>query len=285
MKSADRALGLLEALAARSEPAPALALARECGIPRSSTHQLLNVLRARGFVEYHPEARAWSLGRRARELADGGPTIEQAVRVLAGFDRATPTLTLAEIAERASLPAPTVARVLEALEELELVASADGRYWLGIRLAALAARIEPLDRLREVARPSLFDLRNETGETANLVIREGGHLLYLEQVESPHALRHAGWAGRTFPLEGSAAGAALATGPDEVAVRLEGVEPGVGAVARRLPPPVDVPAVVSVTGPTVRLTPERLDAICEAVRAAAARIAAAYGDAGAGTAG
>ena len=267
---------VLEALAAHAGPVPTMALARECGIPKSSTYHLLNVLRARGFVAYDPQARAWTLGPRVRELAPEPPTLAQAIAALTAFDRASPSLSAEEVAVRSGLRASTAARVLAELEEVELVTAADGRYSLGIRLAALAARIEPLDRLRAAARPVLFDLRDDTAETANLVVREGDQLVYLEQVESPHALRHAGWTGRTIPLEGSAAGAALHAGPDAVEVRLDTVEPGVGAIARRLPPPVELPAVVSVTGPSVRLTPERVPAIVAAVRAAGDRIAAAY---------
>lgn len=39
-----------------------MTIARECGIPKSSAHHLLNVLRARHFVTYYESERAWGLG-------------------------------------------------------------------------------------------------------------------------------------------------------------------------------------------------------------------------------
>jgi DNA-binding IclR family transcriptional regulator len=39
-----------------------MAIVRECSIPKSSAHHLLNVMRARSFVTYYEEDRAWGLG-------------------------------------------------------------------------------------------------------------------------------------------------------------------------------------------------------------------------------
>jgi DNA-binding IclR family transcriptional regulator len=50
VKSADRVMSILVLLAKRVRPVPAAMIARECGLPRSSTYQLLNAMRARQFV-------------------------------------------------------------------------------------------------------------------------------------------------------------------------------------------------------------------------------------------
>jgi DNA-binding IclR family transcriptional regulator len=39
-----------------------MTIARECSIPKSSAHHLLNVMRARNFVTYYDAERAWGLG-------------------------------------------------------------------------------------------------------------------------------------------------------------------------------------------------------------------------------
>src|SRR5919206_5025319 len=39
-----------------------MTIARECNIPKSSAHHLLNVMRARNFVTYYESERAWGLG-------------------------------------------------------------------------------------------------------------------------------------------------------------------------------------------------------------------------------
>lgn len=70
-KSADRALRVLELLASYAKPVPTMVISRECEIPRSSAHHLLNVMRARNFVTYYEEERAWGLGAAVFEIGSG----------------------------------------------------------------------------------------------------------------------------------------------------------------------------------------------------------------------
>lgn len=68
VKSADRVMAILMLLARRVRPVPAATIARECSLPRSSTYQLLNAMRARQFVFYSPETHGWGLGIAAFEI-------------------------------------------------------------------------------------------------------------------------------------------------------------------------------------------------------------------------
>ncbi|WP_163513660.1 IclR family transcriptional regulator [Fodinicola acaciae] len=63
-----RALEVLRLLAARPAPLPASTIARELGLPRSSTYHLLNALADQGFVTHLPEERRYSLGVAAFEI-------------------------------------------------------------------------------------------------------------------------------------------------------------------------------------------------------------------------
>ncbi|MVU81460.1 helix-turn-helix domain-containing protein [Nocardia sp. ET3-3] len=63
-----RGLRVLELLAQRPHPVPAALIARELGLPRSSTYQLLNELRAAGYVTYLATERKYGLGLAAFEL-------------------------------------------------------------------------------------------------------------------------------------------------------------------------------------------------------------------------
>jgi DNA-binding IclR family transcriptional regulator len=56
------AVRVLELLARYTRPVPTLTIARECSIPKSSAHHLLNVMRVRNFVSYYETERAWGLG-------------------------------------------------------------------------------------------------------------------------------------------------------------------------------------------------------------------------------
>ena len=66
--AAGHALDVLELLARRGEPLPAAAVARELGLPRSSTYHLLSVLRDRGYVSHLEGERRYGLGVAAYEL-------------------------------------------------------------------------------------------------------------------------------------------------------------------------------------------------------------------------
>jgi DNA-binding IclR family transcriptional regulator len=62
VKSAERLLDVLGLLARHTKPVPTMTIARECSIPKSSAHHLLNVMRARNFVTYYEAEHAWGLG-------------------------------------------------------------------------------------------------------------------------------------------------------------------------------------------------------------------------------
>lgn len=66
--AAAQALALLQLLGRHADPLPAATIARELGLPRSSTYHLLAVLREAGFVSHLDDDRRWGLGVAAYEL-------------------------------------------------------------------------------------------------------------------------------------------------------------------------------------------------------------------------
>ena len=66
--AARQTLALLQALARQPGAVPAAALARELGLPRSTTYHLLAELVAAGFVVNLPEERRYGLGVSAFEI-------------------------------------------------------------------------------------------------------------------------------------------------------------------------------------------------------------------------
>jgi DNA-binding IclR family transcriptional regulator len=66
--AARHALALLQALARQPGAVPAAALARELGLPRSTTYHLLAELVAAGFAVHLPEERRYGLGVSAFEI-------------------------------------------------------------------------------------------------------------------------------------------------------------------------------------------------------------------------
>lgn len=270
--SADRTMQILEFLAGRTYPAPTMVIAAECKIPKSSLHNLLNRMREKRFVVYKSEQRAWSLGPRLFEISGDAPLLAHALAVLRAFGQSSDPMEPREVVRHSELTLSAVSRILPELEDAGLLSQApDGRYRPGIQLVALASRVGNLDRLRLAARPVLTRLRDATGETANLAVLESEHALYIDQVESRHALRHTGWVGRHIPLGSTATGAAL-RGASGAQVARDAVEVGVTAVACAILGFADPPAVVSIIGPSFRLEGADLTRACSVVEAAAAVI-------------
>lgn len=63
-----RALDILTHLARQAGPVGAAAIARDLGLPRSSTYHILTVLAERGFALHVPESQGWALGAAAYGL-------------------------------------------------------------------------------------------------------------------------------------------------------------------------------------------------------------------------
>ena len=66
--AAREVLAVLQAMARQTGPVPAAVLARELGLPRSTTYGLLAELVAAGFVVHLPEERRYGLGVGAMEI-------------------------------------------------------------------------------------------------------------------------------------------------------------------------------------------------------------------------
>jgi DNA-binding IclR family transcriptional regulator len=98
VSSTERVSDVLELLAKHTRPTPTMVIARECGIPKSSAHNLLNTLRKRQFVAYYRRERAWGLGQRIFEMASDAPLLTHAVAVLEAFEPSCPQLS--EVAGR-----------------------------------------------------------------------------------------------------------------------------------------------------------------------------------------
>lgn len=106
-------------------------------------------------------------------------------------------VTATEIADRTGLSKSTAHRVVRSMEAYEFLSrQPDGRYSLGRRMLS--------SPLQAVASPFLATLREKTGETAQLWVRQGGNRLCVESLDSPHRLRITAETGLLYPLHGSA---------------------------------------------------------------------------------
>jgi len=269
----SRLLDLLETLAAREHPVPTSVLAAECGIPKSTIHAMLNTLAARRFASYQGAAHGWLPGPRLGELTQDATLLIHGVAVLEAFETVEGEITSTQVARAADLPLPIARRAMATLTERGLLhKSDDGRFSLGLQIASLASRIDWLDRMRIAARPILTRLRDTTLETANLVVRDGDHALYVDQVPSRFSLRHTSWVGQRIPLAYTATGAALES-PGTAVVMTDAIEAGVTAIACALPASRG-DAALSITAPTFRMNSARVRRACGVVERAVRELSA-----------
>lgn len=241
-----------------------------------------------------------------------GPYSIRAVdRVLDLLDvlRARPRgASLAQVARAAGLPRSSAFRYLATLEPRGYVERDGGGrvYRLGAALAGDGPRLRALS---DAARPLLEALRDRFQETINLGVLEGSRVAYLDVLESPMAMRFAARPGDRDRVHSTSLGKALmAQLPDDDVRRILEAEGMVAVTPRTITDPdeylrqvatvretgfaldygeneehggcvavaivgADVPAAISLSAPTSRLSPPGIDEVASALRETAARVA------------
>lgn len=203
--------------------------------------------------------------------------LDKAVVVLAALEAGA--LGLGELVDATGLPRATAHRLARALEAHGLVRrDGDGRFALGLRLAALGRAASTSFPLAEVARPALERLRDDTGESVQLYVLDGDGRRCVASLDSPNELRTIVPVGAVLPLDRGSAGRVLAGAtPRRGWVESVGErEAGVASVsAPVVGPDGSVVAAVSVSGPIGRTSRQPGRRYGTAVARAASDISAA----------
>jgi IclR family transcriptional regulator, acetate operon repressor len=224
--------------------------------------------------------------------APGTAAIDRGAELLLRVLESPEPVALTEVAAAAGIPKSTASRLMSALERRGLVEQVGerGRLRPGPAILRVAERGLLERNLVELARAALDTLARASGETVNLAVPGPVGVEHIAQADSRHFLGAGQWVGRTVEYHCSANGKVfLAFGraplPSELPARtpttittadrledeLDGVrsqgfavavdelEPGLAALAA----PVcgahgDVIAALSITGPTLRMTPARI---------------------------
>ena len=139
----------------------------------------------------------------------GVGVLDKAVSVLAAAESGP--ATLAQLVDATGLARPTAHRIAVALERHRLLArDVQGRFVLGPRIAELASAAGE-DRLLAVAQPVLIQLRDATGESAQLYRRQADVRVCVAAAERASGLRDTVPVGAALPMTaGSAAQVLLA---------------------------------------------------------------------------
>jgi len=231
---------------------------------------------------------------RPEATGSGTQVIDRGAQLLALVLESDAPRALTDLAADAGLPKSTASRLLGALERHGLVEQQGerGRFRAGPVLLRFAGRGAAGRNLAELAERPMAALAEATGETINLAVPGPNGVEHLAQVESRHYLGTTQWVGRRVPYHASANGKVLlafgaAHLPEEGAlepltsrtlvdpiqldsdldrVRRDGfatatdeLELGLSAVAAPVQDETGrVVAALSVSGPTLRLTPRRI---------------------------
>ena len=223
----------------------------------------------------------------------GTQAIDRAAQLLCSVVEAVHPPSVGELAARAGLPKSTTSRLIGALERQGLVQRLGerGRLHPGTVLLRFATG-DASSALLELAAPSLRRLAESSGETVNLAIPGPLGVEHLAQEDTAHIVGVANWVGRRVPLHVAANGKVfLAYGAPLLApldrltprtivdparldaelarVRTRGyatsideLEHGLSALAAPVfGPDGDAFAALSISGPSARLTSERITSL------------------------
>jgi DNA-binding IclR family transcriptional regulator len=211
----------------------------------------------------------------------GVGVLDKAIAVLEALELGP--RTLAQLVTDTGLSRATAHRLAVALAAHGLVRrDDDGRFLLGLRLIGLGhAAAEALPAWLD-ARPALGWLREQTGESVQLFVRDGDERVCVESLEAPHELRTIVPIGARLPLDRGSAGrvlqAARATGELSWVESVGERQPGVASVSAPVADPSGrVVAAVSVSGPIDRISRRPGQRYGAAVAEAAARISRSLG--------
>ncbi len=121
----------------------------------------------------------------------GVEAVERALRVLACFDAAGETLTLAQLAQRSRLYKSTILRLATSLQQASyLRRDRSGRFALGSELRRIGELARVTGELESILPPEMKILAGETGETVSFYVRQGRHRVCLFREASPGSVRH-----------------------------------------------------------------------------------------------
>ena len=251
---------------------------------------------------------------RATDAGSGVQSVDRALTILAVLARLGQA-GVSEIAAELGVHKSTAFRLMSTLESHDIVEQTEdrGKYRLGMGLVRLAgASSARLDLVQE-ARPVCRRLAADCGETVNIAVLSERSALYVDQVSGGSALASHYWVGQQIPLHATSNGKVLLSGLERAeidrrvvelpaytehtitsrdalhrelevvrhqgyAVAADELEVGLTALAA----PVrsahgDVVASVSLSGPTFRLSDDRMDSLVPVVVAAGAEVSRRLG--------
>jgi IclR family transcriptional regulator, KDG regulon repressor len=116
-----------------------------------------------------------------------------------------------EISRILGIDKSSASRLIQTLAKYEYVQRENGsrRYVIGHRITRMSWELINRMPIRDQAKPFLFDLMNQTGECSHTAVYSQGQALVIDDVEVNASLRVIGGIGRKIPLHCTAVGKSL----------------------------------------------------------------------------
>ncbi|MED5052140.1 IclR family transcriptional regulator [Anoxybacillus rupiensis] len=120
-------------------------------------------------------------------------------------------LGVTEIAKQMDINKSSVYRILSTLVQYGYIEQDEetSRYKLGYKFLELSSKLLESIDLRKEAKPYLKELEKETNEVIHLVVYDQGEVIYIEKLEGTETLRMHSKVGRRAPMHCTAVGKAI----------------------------------------------------------------------------
>jgi DNA-binding IclR family transcriptional regulator len=155
------------------------------------------------------------------------PGLRRGLTILQLFNRSRTELSLSGIAKAMAVPRSTAFRLLYTLEDMGFVERIGERgYRLCTRILTLGFEYLASLDIVDVSRPFLELLRDDTGASSHLAVRDGREIIYLSRVPTRHPLTSTAVIGGRRPAHATPMGRMMLCAlPDaEVGALYRGVE-------------------------------------------------------------
>ncbi len=139
------------------------------------------------------------------------PALARGLQLLSQFSREQPELSGAELARQLELPRASVFRMLCTLEQAGfLERCVDGvHYKLGLGVLRLGFELLASMELTELGRPVIEELRERSGYSAHLVVRDGREVVFIAKVAGRSSLFQSVQVGARLPAHATVLGRIL----------------------------------------------------------------------------
>lgn len=242
---------------------------------------------------------------------DGIQSLARGLHVLDLIANSERSLGVTELAQELGIDKSSVSRLVKTMVNFGYLQLEPGsrRYTLGKRLYHIGWQMLNLMPMRQYARPYLYRLVQETGECAHTAVYAEGKALVIDDVETETTLRVVSGTGRMIPLHCTALGKVmlafcevpmpkeLAPFTDRTLTNFEAVNAHLEQVCQRgyalddeeydagircLAAPIYnhfgiAIAAIGISGPSVRVTHERIPVFAERVMYAARELSTELG--------